>query len=101
MTSLASSVRNVIARLVETSAESFIANQTNLAIKGIAGIKAMSVIAGLVGDTTKASNYSVSDIIPKFSLPTERFAVDRSFLCDQVAELCHIVDRRSPHSLSA
>lgn len=34
-------------------------NQTNLAIKGIVGIKAMSMIAELVGDTEKASNYSV------------------------------------------
>ncbi|KAK2466302.1 hypothetical protein APHAL10511_001944 [Amanita phalloides] len=35
-----------------------LANQTNLAIKGIVGIKAMSQIARLVGDRTKASNYS-------------------------------------------
>lgn len=38
-----------------------LANQTNLAIKGIIGIKAMSVIAGLLGDSEKASNYSVSE----------------------------------------
>ena len=36
-----------------------LANQTNLAIKGIVGIKAMSEIAALVGDTTRANNYSV------------------------------------------
>lgn len=36
-----------------------LANQTNLAIKGIVGIKAMSVIAGLLGDTVKEANYSV------------------------------------------
>ncbi|KAH7101372.1 DUF1793-domain-containing protein [Auriculariales sp. MPI-PUGE-AT-0066] len=33
-------------------------NQTNLAIKGIIGIKAMSMIAELVGDGSRASNYS-------------------------------------------
>ena len=37
-----------------------LANQTNLAIKGIVGIKAMSEIAKLTGDTAKADNYSVS-----------------------------------------
>ncbi|KAJ6515169.1 DUF1793-domain-containing protein [Mycena vitilis] len=35
-----------------------LANQTNLAIKGIVGIKAMSVIAGILGDSEKSSNYS-------------------------------------------
>ncbi|KAF9451663.1 DUF1793-domain-containing protein [Macrolepiota fuliginosa MF-IS2] len=35
-----------------------LANQTNLAIKGIIGIKAMSQIASLLGDTAKSSNYS-------------------------------------------
>ncbi|OBZ70311.1 hypothetical protein A0H81_09943 [Grifola frondosa] len=35
-----------------------LANQTNLAIKGIVGIKAMSEIAALVGDTARSSNYS-------------------------------------------
>ncbi|KAL0949421.1 hypothetical protein HGRIS_009482 [Hohenbuehelia grisea] len=35
-----------------------LANQTNLAIKGIIGIKAMSQIASLLGDTARASNYS-------------------------------------------
>jgi len=35
-----------------------LANQTNLAIKGIVGIKAMSVIANLTGDSSKADNYS-------------------------------------------
>ncbi|EIW62031.1 DUF1793-domain-containing protein [Trametes versicolor FP-101664 SS1] len=34
------------------------ANQTNLAIKGIIGIKAMSEIAAIQGDTAKASGYS-------------------------------------------
>ncbi|TFK55924.1 DUF1793-domain-containing protein [Heliocybe sulcata] len=35
-----------------------LANQTNLAIKGIVGIKAMSEIASLLGNTNTASNYS-------------------------------------------
>lgn len=35
-----------------------LANQTNLAIKGIVGIKAMSQIASLLGDSTRANNYS-------------------------------------------
>ncbi|KIL59835.1 hypothetical protein M378DRAFT_193746 [Amanita muscaria Koide BX008] len=35
-----------------------LANQTNLAIKGIVGIKAMSEIARIVGDSAKSSNYS-------------------------------------------
>ncbi|KAF8351347.1 DUF1793-domain-containing protein [Amanita rubescens] len=35
-----------------------LANQTNLAIKGIVGIKAMAQIASLLGDGAKASNYS-------------------------------------------
>ncbi|KAI0832343.1 DUF1793-domain-containing protein [Trametes gibbosa] len=35
-----------------------LANQTNLAIKGIIGIKAMAEIASLVGDTARSSNYS-------------------------------------------
>ncbi|KAM6494692.1 protein of unknown function (DUF1793) domain containing protein [Amanita muscaria] len=35
-----------------------LANQTNLAIKGIVGIKAMSEIARIVGDSAKSFNYS-------------------------------------------
>ncbi|KAI0770848.1 DUF1793-domain-containing protein [Irpex lacteus] len=35
-----------------------LANQTNLAIKGIIGIKAMAAIADLVGDSARSSNYS-------------------------------------------
>ncbi|KAF7776020.1 hypothetical protein Agabi119p4_4413 [Agaricus bisporus var. burnettii] len=35
-----------------------LANQTNLAIKGIVGIKAMSEIASLLGDQAKSNNYS-------------------------------------------
>lgn len=36
-----------------------LANQTNLAIKGIVGIKAMSQIASLAGKASVSSNYSV------------------------------------------
>lgn len=36
-----------------------LANQTNLAIKGIIGIKAMSQIAQLVGNPAQSANYSV------------------------------------------
>jgi hypothetical protein len=35
-----------------------LANQTNLAIKGIVGIKAMSVIWGILGNTAQEQNYS-------------------------------------------
>lgn len=42
-----------------------LANQTNLAIKGIVGIKAMSAIAGLLGDSAKQANYSVRYFFPK------------------------------------
>ncbi|KAJ3976289.1 DUF1793-domain-containing protein [Lentinula raphanica] len=35
-----------------------LANQTNLAIKGIVGIQAMAKIADLLGDSSKSSNYS-------------------------------------------
>ncbi|OSD04167.1 DUF1793-domain-containing protein [Trametes coccinea BRFM310] len=35
-----------------------LANQTNLAIKGIIGIKAMSEIAAIAGDTERSTNYS-------------------------------------------
>ncbi|EIW62037.1 DUF1793-domain-containing protein [Trametes versicolor FP-101664 SS1] len=38
--------------------EGSLTNQTNLAIKGIIGIKAMSEIAAMKGDTAKASSYS-------------------------------------------
>ncbi|KAG2042315.1 hypothetical protein BDR03DRAFT_1006723 [Suillus americanus] len=35
-----------------------LANQTNLAIKGVIGIQAMSVISGILGDTVNQQNYS-------------------------------------------
>ena len=45
-----------------------LANQTNLAIKGIIGIKAMSEIAALVGQTQKSSNYSVRMLLVETQL---------------------------------
>lgn len=36
-----------------------LANQTNLAIKGIVGIKAMSTIAEMLGDSARSGNYTV------------------------------------------
>ena len=36
-----------------------LANQTNLALKGIIGIEAMAVIANLTGNTTTSNNYSM------------------------------------------
>ncbi|KAG2056314.1 DUF1793-domain-containing protein [Suillus hirtellus] len=35
-----------------------LANQTNLAIKGVIGIQAMSIISGILGDTVNQQNYS-------------------------------------------
>lgn len=48
--------------------EGALANQTNLAIKGIIGIQAMSVIANLTGNTADASNFSsiASSYIPQW-----------------------------------
>jgi len=45
-----------------------LANQTNLAIKGIVGIKAMSVIWGILGNTAQESNYSsiAASYVPQF-----------------------------------
>lgn len=42
-----------------------LANQTNLAIKGIVGIKAMSEIYKILGNTAQASNYSVSGVLSR------------------------------------
>ncbi|TFK92183.1 DUF1793-domain-containing protein [Polyporus arcularius HHB13444] len=50
-----------------------LANQTNLAIKGIIGIKAMSQIASLVGDTTRANNYS--SIAASYQTQWQNFAL--------------------------
>ena len=54
----------------------FLANQTNLAIKGIIGIKAMTEIAGLLGDTDRQSNYS--DIASDFVSQWQGFATASS-----------------------
>jgi len=40
-----------------------LANQTNLAIKGIIGIKAMSQIEQLVGSPAQSANYSASSAL--------------------------------------
>ncbi len=45
----------------------WLANQTNLALKGILGIKAMSKIAEAVDETADAAYYKVS-LAPKSSL---------------------------------
>ena len=57
-----------------------LANQTNLAIKGIVGIKAMSKIADIVGDHAKAKNYS--DIATSYVQQWQDFALssDKSHL---------------------
>ncbi|KAI0073113.1 DUF1793-domain-containing protein [Panus rudis PR-1116 ss-1] len=54
-------IPNTMSPADQVSTDAFagsLANQTNLAIKGIIGIKAMSEIASLMGDDARASNYS-------------------------------------------
>ncbi|KAI0771549.1 hypothetical protein BD413DRAFT_492851 [Trametes elegans] len=54
-------VQNMLSPPDQHSADSALgslANQTNLAIKGIIGIRAMSEIADIVGDNAKSSNYN-------------------------------------------
>lgn len=51
-------------------------NQTNLAIKGIVGLQAMSDIATIAGDTTSAQNYSST--ASSFYSQWEGFAIDPS-----------------------
>lgn len=50
------------------SLTSFISNQTNLALKGMIGIQAMSVIANLTGHSDDAAHYSTTahDYITKW-----------------------------------
>lgn len=59
-----------------------LANQTNLAIKGIIGIKAMSIIANLTGNSSAASNYSTiaTNYIPQWI----------NFANDTTAEVPHL-----------
>lgn len=40
-----------------------VGNQTNLAIKGIIGIQAMSEMCSILGQVTEANNYSVCKIL--------------------------------------
>lgn len=61
-----------------------LANQTNLAIKGIVGIKAMAQIASLLGDETRASNYSVCQSSPRLTTLSKTTA-SIVYCC----ELCH------------
>lgn len=64
-----------------------LANQTNLAIKGIVGIKAMSVIAGLLGDSSKSSNYSVRFITPCYIHPdTDLVVLKKSIASSYVTQ---------------
>lgn len=70
-----------------------LANQTNLAIKGIVGIKAMSVIAGMVGDSARSSNYSVGRVLHGTgdAEPEPYFlSADRFVLCSAMAEVGHL-----------
>jgi hypothetical protein len=70
-----------------------LANQTNLAIKGIIGIKAMSQIAELLGDTAKGSNYSVRVIfLTVVCLSCSKTPVDRLGLRYAVANVSCIVE---------
>ncbi|KAK0490831.1 DUF1793-domain-containing protein, partial [Armillaria novae-zelandiae] len=57
-----------------------LANQTNLAIKGIVGIGAMAKIADMVGDNTKSDNYSsiASDYVSQWQ--NMAFSDDKSHL---------------------
>ena len=73
-----------------------LANQTNLAIKGIVGIKAMSVIAGMVGDTARESNYSVSSgfrwMLRPYIIYYNRFVVHRLLVCHAIPGLRPVED---------
>ena len=57
-----------------------LANQTNLAIKGIVGIKAMAEIAALVGNSALSANYSVRATACQIDFRVLIFCVLR---CDQ------------------
>jgi hypothetical protein len=45
-----------------------LANQTNLAIKGIVGIGAMAQIEALLGNTAQSANYSVRRVTLFYAL---------------------------------
>ncbi|KAI4730612.1 DUF1793-domain-containing protein [Aureobasidium sp. EXF-10728] len=53
-----------------------LANQTNLAIKGIVGLKAMSFISEALGDLVAAANYSAT--ASSYFTQWEQFAIDPS-----------------------
>ncbi|KAH7929420.1 DUF1793-domain-containing protein [Leucogyrophana mollusca] len=61
-----------------------LANQTNLAIKGVVGIQAMSVISGMLGDTANEQNYSaiVASYVPQilaFATAADGLHLDLSY----------------------
>ncbi len=71
-------------------------NQTNLAIKGIIGIKAMSVIAETLGDDSRSNNYSVRYRFLIFShMGLIVLEVYRLIICRTMAGSCHII-RQDP-----
>lgn len=58
-------VSNTLEPANQLSSDAFagsLTNQTDLALKGIIGIKAMAEIAKLVGNSSASSNYAVSHI---------------------------------------
>ncbi len=64
---------------VQLSTDDFagqLANQTNLAIKGIVGLAAMAQVSGVVGDSASASNYSST--AKSYYQQWEYFAIDPS-----------------------
>ncbi|THH14879.1 hypothetical protein EW146_g5515 [Bondarzewia mesenterica] len=76
-----------------------LANQTNLAIKGIVGIRAMAEIASLLGDDAKSQNYSVrppSLVLWLLKLLLMRDigwsprSVYRGELCSAMADACYV-----------
>lgn len=78
--------------------EGSLANQMNLAIKGIIGIKAMSEIAAMKGDTAKASSYSVRMLNPPSSKTTD---LTPCFGDSQQCRSTSNNGRSSPHPLTA
>lgn len=66
-----------------------LANQTNLAIKGVIGIQAMAEISGMLGDTTNQQNYSVGTSNGTGSHLTQIILVNCGQLCTADSELCH------------
>lgn len=73
-----------------------LANQTNLAIKGIIGIAAMGEISTLLGNSADASNYSVSLTTLTSAADPEKFHLVHCFgLRYQVPRLRHLLRQES------